>query len=211
MIISDNTVVCFDLDDTLYKEIDFFKSGVRFIFRKFLSKHLNLDSPFLRIDSDWFNYVLKNTHLTPDQLRQEYRFHRPILKLSTEARNCINKLKKQVHSLVIITDGRSITQRNKLAALTINNDFEMVVISEEIGTEKPCLKNYQLVMDKFPDKEYIYIGDNTNKDFVSPNQLGWETICLLDDGRNIHHQDFNLEKIYLPKKCINSLSEIKLV
>lgn len=211
MIFSDNTVVCFDLDDTLYKEIDFFRSGVRFIFQKFLGMHLNFDSPFLRIDSDWFNYALKNTHLTPDQLRQEYWFHTPNLKLSTEARNCITKLKKQVHSLTIITDGRSRTQKNKLVALSIFNDFEMVVISEEIGTEKPCLINFQIIMDKFPYKEYIYIGDNINKDFISPNKLGWETICLLDDGRNIHSQDFSLEKEFLPKKCINSLSEIKLV
>ena len=210
-MLSEKTVVCFDLDDTLYKEIDFYMSGVRFIFQKFLSMHLNYDSPFLRIDSDWFNYVLKNTNLTSDELRQEYRNHTPNLILSEEARNCLDMLKKQGCLLTVITDGRSITQRNKLTSLSLLNDFGMVVISEEIGTEKPSQNNFRIVMDNYPDHKYIYIGDNTNKDFISPNKLGWETICLLDDGRNIHSQDFSLEKEFLPKKCINSLLEIEII
>ena len=35
---------------------------------------------------------------------------------------------------------------------------------------------------------FYYIGDNVVKDFIAPNQLGWTTICLLDNGQNIHKQ-----------------------
>ena len=33
------------------------------------------------------------------------------------------------------------------------------------------------------------MGDNLKKDFLTPNRLGWQTVCLRDDGRNIHKQD----------------------
>ena len=56
--------------------------------------------------------------------------------------------------------------------------------------------------------KYYYIGDNTKKDFIAPNKLGWETICLRDNGLNIHQQNFNLDSSFLPKYMINNLAEI---
>ena len=103
-----------------------------------------------------------------------------------------------------MTDGYSVTQRNKIKALDIENIFDLIVISEEFGFEKPNPKNFE-VFDKFNTIEKYYIGDNTSKDFIAPNTLGWTTICLLDNGKNIHMQDFNKELIYLPKIKINNL------
>ena len=45
------------------------------------------------------------------------------------------------------------------------------------------------------------------KDFVAPNHLGWITICLLDDGRNIHHQNFSLTQSMLPQHMISQITE----
>ena len=50
--------------------------------------------------------------------------------------------------------------------------------------------------------------NNFNKDFVAPNKLGWSTIGLLDDGRNIHKQNHNLSSEYLPKYFVKSLDDI---
>ena len=63
-------------------------------------------------------------------------------------------------------------------------------------------------MNACPKKCYTYIGDNIIKDFISPNALGWRTICLKDDGRNIHQQDFGLAEEYLPKITVGSLNEL---
>jgi len=60
------------------------------------------------------------------------------------------------------------------------------------------------------NENYIYIADNPNKDFITPNKLGWTTICLLDRGQNIHKQNFNLNKDFLPQSSINSFDEIIL-
>ncbi len=83
----------------------------------------------------------------------------------------------------------------------------MVIISEEFGTAKPCKKNYEVFVDE-NIKDYFYIADNVSKDFIAPNQLGWTTICLLDKGQNIHKQNFNIQKDYLPKYIISELKEL---
>ena len=64
--------------------------------------------------------------------------------------------------------------------------------------------------EQHPDTElsFFYVGDNTEKDFVAPNELGWTSVCLLDDGQNIHEQVFNVENIKLPKKSISNISEL---
>ena len=43
---------------------------------------------------------------------------------------------------------------------------------------------------------------------ITPNKLGWKTICLLDDGRNIHRQDFSCPEEYLPNVKIHTLKEL---
>lgn len=59
--------------------------------------------------------------------------------------------------------------------------------------------------------EYFYIADNVKKDFITPNKLGWTTVCLLDSGKNIHPQNFNISEEYLPKFRINKIIELKIL
>jgi putative hydrolase of the HAD superfamily len=110
----------------------------------------------------------------------------------------------------LVTDGRSNSQRNKIKALGLERWFEErnIIISEEFGSEKTDKRNFTYFMEKYPGRSYCYVGDNTQKDFLAPNGLGWNTVCLLDDGRNIHKQDFNLEGSKLPKKCINDIRQL---
>ena len=84
-----------------------------------------------------------------------------------------------------------------------------ILISEEFGHSKPSMECYQYFLDRYPDTEFVVIGDNPAKDFITPNKLGWTTICLCSNGQNIHDQNLEVEKNYLPKHSINNLSEIK--
>jgi len=58
------------------------------------------------------------------------------------------------------------------------------------------------------DLAFYYIGDNPEKDFIAPNELGWTSICLLDDGKNIHKQNFNVSEEFLPKYRIKNIVEL---
>ena len=102
---------------------------------------------------------------------------------------------------------------NKIEKLDLWNYIQNddIIISEEFGTEKPSFNNYTYFMDRYPLAErFIYVGDNVRKDFVAPNALGWKTICLKDDGRNIHKQDLIIERGFLPNIIVESFSEISL-
>ena len=63
-------------------------------------------------------------------------------------------------------------------------------------------------MNRYPDSSFVYIGDNLSKDFVTANLLGWKTIILLDDGRNVFKQDFDIDINYRPKYKVQKIEEL---
>jgi putative hydrolase of the HAD superfamily len=213
---NNNTHIVFDLDDTLYKEIDFLKSAYIYINNYIKSKY-NIDLS-LHIQECVDNRIIfydfiqsrlnQNQSFPIEKYLELYRYHYPSINLSNDASDFLNKISNQNIDFSIITDGRSISQNNKIKALGLSHLVKNVIISEETGYEKPHLNNFKIIERIYPDKKLLYIGDNTSKDFLAPNILKWNTICLLDNGQNIHKQYFDLDIDYLPKKKINYLKEI---
>lgn len=209
-------VVVFDLDDTLYKEIDYLRSAYQHI-----SQLVHAETGKWVFEAMWDWYCagidtfseLKNQFeisLSISDLVYQYRFHAPEIALSEGAAELLNDLSGRGVPLGLITDGRTKTQTNKLLSLGIASSFERTVISESFGSEKPEMANYRVFEQDFPNSRYYYIGDNFSKDFVSPNKLGWTTIGLLDDGRNIHSQDREWPNEYHPQFLVRRLHEIEI-
>lgn len=203
--------VVFDLDDTLYKEVDFLKSAYRNIANQVgIPEAYDLMWNTWKSQGDAFAALLNAYHLsmTKEELLDIYRFHRPEITLSEGVREFLECVSEAGMYVGVVTDGRTKTQMNKMEALDILKYIwpEDIVISESFGSEKPNPKNFMHFMKK--DKECIYIADNPKKDFLAPNLLGWKTVCLLDDGRNIHKQDFDLPEDYLPQQCIKDFSNV---
>jgi putative hydrolase of the HAD superfamily len=213
-ILSHDPVFVFDLDDTLYKEIDFLKSAYRHIAKLLepLTGHNIYEQMWLwhceqRIVFDVLVAQYEIPYSVKD-LVEIYRYHQPNINLLSDSDLFLKRLRQLISTIGLITDGRSISQRNKIKALGLENFFDYIIISEEFGSAKPNSANYEYYMKNFPRNQYVYVGDNTSKDFFSANQLGWTTICLLDQGENIHKQDFTLPSDYLPQYKISYLSEI---
>ncbi len=196
------TLVAFDLDDTLYKEIDYLRSAYREI--AIHAAHgdgmlagdlLSLMIQTYRGGGNAFRRLNEalNADTPLDIYLRMYRSHRPNIHLAPEVRETLDELKTAGCIIALITDGRSVQQRNKIAALGLDRwiaDAD-IVISEEIGSEKPDEANYRRLMERHPEVDrFVYVGDNPAKDFIAPNQLGWTTVCLLDNGENIHPQRF---------------------
>ncbi len=214
-----NTVVIFDLDDTLYNEIDFLKSAYKeisvkiacevkvsneTIYNEMLGYFYNKENAFKKI---LFKY--KCSFNLPGLLNL-YRNHLPQIRLTQDRVEVLNFLKDKGFNLGLLTDGRSVQQRNKIKALNLTQWFSEIIISEEFGSEKPNINNYKYFENTFGDGSYYYIGDNIKKDFISPNRLNWETICLLDNGLNIHkHNTSFIDEEYAAKYTIRYLSEIR--
>jgi putative hydrolase of the HAD superfamily len=107
----------------------------------------------------------------------------------------------------ILTDGRSLTQRNKIAALGLEAWINDIVISEEFGSAKPDERNYRHFEQRFPTAQYVYVGNDVAKDFIAPNRLGWLTVCVRDNGGHIHPQDTSrLAECALPNSWIERLA-----
>ena len=200
----------FDLDDTLYSERQFQKSGIIYVCNQ-LQLSQKITEKLTNNPTEWIQNIISfsNCKQSEIELLNLYRNHLPTITLFKDAKTFLNRLRKKNIKMSLITDGRSISQKNKLKALGIEKYFVDIVISEEINSEKPSEFNFKSIMKD--NENYIYIADNTHKDFITPNQLGWETICLLDRGNNVHKQDFTLNSIFLPKYRVKSFDEIKLI
>ena len=212
-----NKVVVFDLEDTLYQEIDFLKSGYHAV-AGYLTKSLGIHDLYAELleayqagEKDVFQKVLDNHLLTIEksELLDVYRYHLPQIHLDSKVRSVLKQLQGNCH-LALITDGRPRTKRNIINALGLSDYFDWanVYISDEVGHLKTAPYSFEKIMETYPDCQYIYVGDNPAKDFLAPNKLGWMTVCLLDNGQNIHPQDFSLAPEYLPQHKIKDITEL---
>ena len=164
--------VIFDLDDTLYSEKEYVRSGYRKI-AKWLEKpeiEEQLWEIFQR-GGKAINEVLEEKDRA--EALRIYRFQQPDIHLYPGVREMIDRIKCQ-KKIGIITDGRPEGQRAKLHALDLAVD-EVIVTDELGGIEfrKPCSVAYQKMQQMLgvPFEKMVYIGDNAKKDFIAPEML----------------------------------------
>lgn len=214
--VNENTVIVFDLDDTLYNEIDFLISAYTEIAKQLNPKDwkllfVNMFSRY-RQNLDVFTF-LSETYDTPkNDLVQIYRNHTPQIAPKQNVVSVFKRIKEKKGKIAIITDGRTATQHQKIKALNIQKYLDIIIVSEETGFEKPHKNNFQLVETTFKNGDYYYISDNFRKDFIAPNELGWHTVGVIDRGLNIHSDSYKyLKKEHLPEDVIFSFQEIHII
>ena len=190
----DYDVVVFDLDDTLYSEMDYVLSGYKFssdLIKMLYSK--NTFETFVKALNekipDIFSYVISE-HKLPGILKEHlilaYRYHVPNIKLHEGVILTLENLRGNNIPIYLITDGRSITQRLKIVSLKIEYFFEYIFISEEVGVGKPEPDSFIAIQRKHPNKSIVYVADNPKKDFIAPEQLGWSSIGILNKYTRVH-------------------------
>ena len=172
------TCLVLDLDDTLYKEYDYQTSGLKYIEKKILDLYdINIFGKLLDLRdqgvSDLFHELTKMLKL-PTHVKKSfiamYHHHTPDISLSLENEKFINSVLSDFGNVVILTDGRSISQRSKLKSLNLSKI--PVYISEEWDSLKPDKKRFLAIMESYSDNNYFcYVADNPSKDFITPNSL----------------------------------------
>lgn len=215
-------VIVFDLDDTLHKEIEYLKAAYRLIAKelwgdKWYEQYTQMLSDYHAGVNVFEKICEQRTDVELAGLLNMYRFGVHELTLEGEVADVLSTLKAGGSILGIVSDGRHVTQMNKVEALGLTHwiDTNCIVINSDSTLFKPNPYGYEKLITAIKAKygveqfEYTYVGDNLKKDFIVPNALGWNTICLKDDGRNIHKQDFEATSVdALPKKVITSLKEL---
>jgi putative hydrolase of the HAD superfamily len=98
---------------------------------------------------------------------------------------CLTRLKE--FPLGVISDGNGEQQRRKLALTGINSFFKSIIISGEVGLQKPhpnlfrrSAKELNLSLD-----EIVYIGDLLEKDALGAHNAGMQGV-LINRTNQIH-------------------------
>lgn len=178
--------VIFDMDDTLYSEKEYVKSGYNAIEKEFIeiaNMSQKLWKAFLN-NKNTIDYVLEQEGLLTEENKSKaleiYRNHIPNIHLYDGIEDMLTQLKK-TKKIGLITDGRPIGQRNKIKALNLEKYINEIIVTDELGGvefRKPNTKAFELMQEKLkiPFEKMVYIGDNINKDFIAPEKLGMQTI-----------------------------------
>lgn len=99
----------------------------------------------------------------------------------------------------IITDGRVSGQKKKLQALGLDKLVDDIIITDELGGiqfRKPCDIAFRIMQHRWglPFEQMTYVGDNAEKDFQAPKQLGMRSLHLINTESLYSRVGFYAEK-----------------
>jgi putative hydrolase of the HAD superfamily len=213
--------VVFDIDDTLYLERDYVRSGFRAV-GDWLHESLGVDSFF---DEAWkcfevghrgniFNVALGTLGISPSEdlirtMVSMYRAHDPAICLLPDSEKCLRSVNGKAFAGVI-SDGPVLSQQMKVGRLGLTSRCDHIILTESIGVEysKPhprAFMQMQQVANCTPEA-CTYIADNPAKDFIAPNRLGWRTIRVRRPGGM--HWCMTCSEEAQPSIEINDLTEV---
>ncbi len=195
--------VVFDLDDTLFLERDYVISGFeavgkwaagRLAIPHFASECIERFEGGQR--HDIFDSVLR-AHLegAPPglvaSLVESYRTHSPRIELASDARAALAGM-PQDWPVAVLTDGPVASQSRKCAALGLRSRASLIVMTGELGPRfwKPGTAGFEDISARVAADAFAYVGDNPDKDFVAPRQLGW-TAVRIRRPRGLHYAASN--------------------
>jgi putative hydrolase of the HAD superfamily len=214
--------IIFDLDDTLYPERNYVRSGFRAV-GEWAGRRLNLSPVIVRaqLDSlfdggfrgDAFEWWLSEQGL-PESLLPEmvktYRDHEPRIASFPETEEVLDQLKPR-YRLGLVTEGRRAAQEAKIRALNLDRWIEAVIIlgEDDRSQWKPSRKPFDriLAMLSIAGGEAVYIGDNPRKDFRGAREAGLRTFRIRREG-GLHAGEEPAAAEDAPDREIRALDEL---
>ncbi len=187
--------VIFDLDDTLYPEKAYVRSGFKAVSALFPAVKDMAEKLWAAFEAGQpaIDAVLEAEGLSErkKEALQAYRGHFPEIRLYPEAAALLERLRR-TRKLGIITDGRPEGQRAKLAALGLTFLADETIITDELGGpewRKPNPRAFELMAERLglPFDRMAYVGDNPGKDFIAPEKLGMRSIWF-DNPEGLYTQ-----------------------
>ena len=190
---SSRPILVFDLDDTLYDELSYVRSGLRAV-AAFAAAETGfpedrlvelLDQALAEDRSGVIDRAFARAGIGSRRLVNRcvgvYRTHTPELSLHPAAERCLERFSD--HRTFLVTDGNTTAQGRKVAALGLDRRFEKVFLTYRYGhaRSKPSPYCFEKIRALTGARacDVIYIADNPSKDFVGLRPLGYGTIRVL--------------------------------
>lgn len=194
--------VIFDLDDTLYSEKQYVKSGYKKI-AEYLGEKDAMDKLWGYFEAGKPAIDEYLSEIGKEEKKVEclkiYREQIPEISLYEGVIELIEELRKRKIKVGIITDGRPEGQRAKIEALSLNTLFDDIIITDELGGvqfRKPCDIVFRIMQHrwKIPYEQMIYVGDNPSKDFQACRQLGMRWLYFKNEN-GLYHDTCEMSKM----------------
>jgi len=183
-----------DLDDTLYDELSYVKSGFRIVSEAMSGNAKNFEEQIfsymdMKLMQDGRGRIFDDTtehfELTEwsekiDSLVDLYRNHTPEITLFHGVKPMLKKLKKK-WKLAIVTDGLPKMQKQKVKALGLDKIADSIVYCWECDAPKPDIKGYLFALKQLnvPKSKAVVIGDNPNHDVAAAASLGCQAVRII--------------------------------
>lgn len=190
--------IVFDLDDTLYAEKEYVRSGYKAI-ANILPQVKQMEEKLWQAFEQKkaaIDVVLITEGIYTEELKQKclsvYRSHRPDIHFYDGAEELLCQLRANGYKLGVITDGRPEGQWAKIKALGLDNLVDHIIVTDELGGveyRKPNKMAFEMMQKLFdvPFEEICYVGDNIQKDFLAPEMLGMKSI-LFKNKNGLYYQ-----------------------
>jgi putative hydrolase of the HAD superfamily len=187
----------FDLDDTLYLEVGFVRSGFHSV-GEWCRRELRVDG-FEEMAwrlfcagrrGDIFDAAFSSLGITPakstiSRMVTIYRTHEAQITLPPDSLHCLQQLNGKC-KLGLITDGPGEMQWNKIRALRLEDSFDEIIVTSDLGSgfAKPHPRAFMEMEERFQahGSELFYVADNPAKDFLAPKRRSWRTIHVVRHG-----------------------------
>lgn len=198
--------VVLDLDDTLYLERDYVRSGFAAVGHHLAEiSDVRADSVAAHLWNRFmsgergrhFDELVASDPALRDrvsvaELVDVYRHHTPDIELLPGTRELLDELRSSGRPTGVISDGALASQSAKVQALGLGELVDgPVVLTDEWGRAswKPHPRAFLHVQQAWdlPPAEMVYVGDNPHKDFDAPRALGWACVRLRMPGQ-LHHE-----------------------
>jgi putative hydrolase of the HAD superfamily len=191
------SLVAFDLDDTLYPERAFVRSGFRVV-SEYLEREGWVNRPIWPdllkgfesgVRDRAFDRVLLAAGVAPSPslvqtLVEIYRSHRlpegpvqPDIELYPDADRVLVRLRLAGVKLGLVTDGPLEAQQLKVDALGLADRMDVLLLTDAWGREfwKPNPRAFRELAARFSldPASCVYVADNPEKDFDGPAAAGW--------------------------------------
>lgn len=204
------SAIVFDLDDTLYAEKDYIRSGYREVatlLPQIPDAYERLWSAF-KEDKPAIDTLLIDTGLHSEELKRKclevFRRHEPVIELYPGVREMFVELRRKNIKLGILTDGRPEGQWKKICALGLEKLVDVIVVTDELGGRifrKPNDIAFRMMQRRLgmPFEQMIYVGDNLRKDFTAPIALRMQVLYFDNpDGlySTRHERDIDEKNFY---------------
>lgn len=196
--------VLFDLDDTLYAERDFYRSGFAVVAEELQRREIGCADEmrscmeFLHLHGGRqrvFNEVANRYGFPQDwvpELVALFHQHRPRLQLPRESAAVLARL-RATYRLGIVTDGHAAVQRRKIEVLGLAPMVDAVVVADELGREhwKPDPLPFWKCSDalRVAPSEAAFVGDNPQRDVLGARNAGMLSIRIRRAGGYFSDRD----------------------